>query len=64
VGILKPNWFTQQRVVFADGRVRVRNVYYLGEENGVRVGEAWIIDRMARVIEVRSGVWYEEKPEE
>ena len=64
MGILKPNWVTQQTVVFADGRVRVRNVYYLGEENGTRVGEAWIIDRVARVTEVRFGVWYEEKPKE
>jgi hypothetical protein len=64
VGILKPNWFTQQTVVFADGRVRVRNVHCLGEENGARIGEAWIIDRMARVTEVRFGVWYEERPKE
>jgi hypothetical protein len=55
-------WVTQQRVVFADGRVRMRNVHCLGKKNGVRVGEAWIGDRMARVTEVEFGVWREEKP--
>jgi len=53
----------QQRVVFADGRVRVRNVRCLGERNGVRVGEVWIGDRMARVTEAYSGAWREEGSE-
>lgn len=56
------NWVTQQTVVFADGRVRVRKVHCLGEKNGARVGEAWIGDRMARVTEIRLGVWREERP--
>jgi hypothetical protein len=64
VGIFQPNWVTQQTVVFADGRVRERNVHCLGEKNGVRVGEAWIGDRMARVTEVEFGVWREEAPKE
>jgi hypothetical protein len=36
----------------------------LGEDNGARVGEAWIGSRMAIVSEVKSGVWREEKPKE
>ena len=51
-------------VVFADGRVRERNVHCLGEKNGARVGEAWSGDRMARVTEVKFGVWREEPREE
>ena len=58
----QPNWVTQQTVVFADGRVRVRNVHCLGKNNGALVGETWIGDRMARVTEVRPGVWREEQP--
>ena len=64
VGILKPNWVTKQTVGFADGRVRVRNVYCLGEKNGARIGETWIGDRMARVTEVEFGVWREQEPKE
>ena len=52
---LKPNWVTQQMVVFADGRMRVRNVHCLGEKDGARVGEDWIGDRMACVTEIRFG---------
>ena len=57
-------WVTKQRVVFADGRVRVRNVHRLGEKNGARIGETWIGDRMARVTEVHFGVWREQEPKE
>jgi hypothetical protein len=57
-----PNWVTQQTVIFADGRTRVRNVHCLGVKNGVRVGEVWIGDRMACVTEVKFGVWREEQP--
>ena len=59
-----PYWVALQTVVFADGRVRLRRVRCLGEDNGARVGEAWIGDRMAIVTEVKSGVWREEKPKE
>lgn len=54
---------TRQTVVFADGRVRVRNVQCLGEKDGARVGEAWIGDRMARVTEVEFGAWREKEAE-
>ena len=59
-----PYWVTLQKVVFADGRVRLRRVRCLGEDNGARVGEAWIGSRTAIVTEVNSGVWREEKPKE
>jgi hypothetical protein len=62
-GFWTPNWVTQQTVIFADGRTRVRNVHCLGEKNGVRAGEVWIGDRMARVTEVKFGFWREERPE-
>jgi hypothetical protein len=62
--LFRPNWVTQQRVVFADGRVRVRIVHCLGEKNGARIGETWIGYRMARVTEVGLGVWREQEPKE
>jgi hypothetical protein len=56
-----PYWVALQKVVFADGRVRLRRVRCLGEDEGARVGEAWIGSRLAIVTEVKSGVWREEK---